>query len=381
MEREPTSPLDATRHGGVRAPADPQVTRRELIRTAAATSALTLMSTVIPSTAGALMPDASIANALAPRARLEPATQQFIDGLAGAPPLYTLTPAAAHKVLTDLQSRPVPMTDADVEDVTWPVGPTGTTRIRIYRPRGATGTLPLLMYFHGGGWVLGDTITHERLMRELAHGTQAAVVFVDYVNSPEARYPVQNEQAYAAMLYAVENARRLRLDPSRLAVAGDSVGGNMAAAITIMARERRGPAIGYQVLFYPLVDYISERPSYLRYAEGPWLITKTMKWMFDLQGLDGSEDHHAFPLRATVEQLRGLPDALVITDDDILQDEGEEYALKLGEAGARVTAVRYNQTIHDFAMLNPLAATPAARGAIGQAVMALRGALHPPANG
>lgn len=308
---------------------------------------------------------------------LEPTTQAFIDSLAGAPPLYTLSGADAHQVLTGLQSQPIALQPADVVDTTWPVGPTGSTRIRIVRPKGSTETLPLLMYFHGGGWVLGDTITHDRLVRELANGVHAAVVFVDYVNSPEAQYPTQNEQAYASMLYAVEHAAALNVDASRLGIIGDSVGGNMSAVITLMAKERSGPKIAYQVLLYLLVDYLSDRPSYIKYADGPWLITKTMKWMFDLQGLDGSEDYHAFPLRASIEQLRGLPDALIVTDDDILQDEGEEYARKLSYAGARVTTVRYNGTIHDFAMLNPLAGTPATRGAIQQAITHLRGALHP----
>ena len=307
---------------------------------------------------------------------LEPATQRFLDGLAGAPPTWSLSPAAAHQGLTDLQSKPVPMRAADIEDTTWPVGPTGTTRIRIVHPKGATGTLPLLMYFHGGGWVLGDKVTHDRLVREMAEGVQATVVFVDYVNSPEAKYPTQNEQAYASMLYAVEHAKELNVDASRLAIMGDSVGGNMSAVVTLLAKERGGPKIAYQVLFYPLLDYIGTNASYRRFAEGPWLTTKTMKWMFDLQGMDGSEDYHAYPLRATVDQLRGLPDALLITDDDILQDEGEAYAAKLAQAGARVTTVRYNGTVHDFAMLNPLADTPAARGAIQQAITALRTALH-----
>lgn len=357
--------------------------RRAVLKAAAAAAAMPLASGLFPSNASAMLIDPDRATALMHRAArlarpaaLEPVTHAFIESLAGAPPLYTMQPADAHQVLTGLQSRPVKLVDATIEDAVWPVGPTGSTRIRIVRPRRATGPLPLLMYFHGGGWVLGDKITHDRLVRELAHGVNAAVVFVDYINSPEARYPIQNEQAYAAMLYAIEHARALRIDPTRVAVAGDSVGGNMAAIITIMAKERRGPTIAHQVLFYPLVDYLSTRPSYIKFADGPWLITKTMKWMFDLQGLNGTEDYHAFPLRASVEQLRGLPDALIVTDDDILQDEGEEYAVKLGEAGARVTSVRYNQTIHDFAMLNPLSETPAARGAIAQAVTALRGALH-----
>lgn len=310
------------------------------------------------------------------KGRLEPATQRFIDSLAGSPPTWSLSPAAAHKGLTDLQSRPVALLPADVQDTIWPVGPTGSTRIRIVRPQGTTETLPLLMYFHGGGWVLGDKITHDRLVRELATGVRAAVVFVDYVNSPDAKYPTQNEQAYASMLYAVEHARELNVDASRLAIAGDSVGGNMSAVVTLLAKERGGPKISYQVLLYPLVDYLSDTPSYRKYADGPWLDTKTMKWMFDLQGLDGSEDHHAFPTRASAEQLSGLPDALVITDDDILQDEGEAYAYKLAQGGARVTTVRYNATIHDFAMLNPLADTPATRAAVAQSVAALRGALY-----
>ena len=309
-------------------------------------------------------------------ASLEPTTQRFIDSLAGSPPVSTLSPEAAHKGLTDLQAKPVAMRPAEIEDTTWPVGPTGTTRIRIVRPVGARGPLPLLFYTHGGGWVLGDTITHERLVRELAEGVNAVVVFVDYINSPNAQYPTQNEQAYASLLYAVEHAKELGVDPSRVAIAGDSVGGNMAAVITLMAKERRGPRIRFQVLLYPVTDYRANNASYRKFADGPWLSAQTMQWMFDLQGFKGDEGSAAFPLRATVEQLRGLPDALIITDDDILQEEGEAYAAKLGQAGVRVTAVRYNQTIHDFAMLNPLADTPAVRGAVQQAISALRGALY-----
>ena len=306
---------------------------------------------------------------------LEPTTQRFIDSLVGAPPLSTLPPAAAHAVLTDLQAKPVPMRPAEIEDTVWPVGPTGTTRIRIVRPVDTYETLPLLFYTHGGGWVLGDTITHERLVRELAEGVNATVVFVDYINSPTAQFPTQNEQAYASLVYAVEHAKELRIDPDRIVIVGDSVGGNMAAVLTLMAKERRGPHIRFQVLFYPVTDYRKDDASYRRFENGPWLTARTMQWMFDLMGYTGNEGSNAFPLRATIEQLRGLPDALIITDDDILQDEGEAYALKLSQAGVRVTSVRYNQTVHDFVMLNPLADTPAVRGAVQQAITALRGAL------
>ncbi|MDF2774235.1 MAG: alpha/beta hydrolase family protein, partial [Geminicoccaceae bacterium] len=186
----------------------------------------------------------------------------------------------------------------------------------------------------------------------------------------------QNEQAYASLVYAVEHARELGIDPGRVAIAGDSVGGNMAAVLTLMAKEHGGPRIRFQVLFYPVTDYRTDNASYRKFADGPWLTARSMQWMFDLQGYKGDEGSEAFPLRATVEQLRGLPEALIITDDDILQEEGEAYAAKLGQAGVRVTAVRYNQTIHDFVMLNPLADTPAVRSAIQQAISVLSGALH-----
>jgi acetyl esterase len=309
--------------------------------------------------------------------RLEPTTQKFIDSVKG-PPLYELDAGAAHAVLTDLQSQPIELQDAHIEDVVWPVGPTGSTRIRIVRPAAAapTDTLPLILFCHGGGWVLGDKITHDRLVREIANGVGAAVVFVDYVNAPEAKYPTQQEQAYASMVYAVEHADELNVDPSRLAIVGDSVGGHMAAVVTLMAKQRKGPRIRFQVLFYPVTNFAADTPSYRKFADGPWLPAATMRWMFDLEGLTGEEtDPTTWPLRASVEQLRGLPDALIIVDDDIFQDEGERYADKLSEAGVRVTSVRYNETIHDFVMLNPLASTPAVRGAIDQAIGALRNAL------
>jgi acetyl esterase len=303
---------------------------------------------------------------------LEPTTQAFIDSLSGAPPLSQLSPADAHKVLTDLQSQPIPLQDAQIEDVVWPIGPTGETRIRIIRPADAAATdiLPVILYTHGGGWVLGDKITHDRLVREIANGVGATVVFVDYVNAPEAKYPVQQEQAYASLLYTVEHADELGVDPSRIAIVGDSVGGHMATLVTMMAKQRGGPKIRYQVLFYPVVDAISDNTSYRTFANGPWLTLDSAKFFFEQEGLS-PDKNEAWPLRASVDDLRGLPDALVIVDGDVLRDEGEAYADKLMEAGVRVTSVRYNDTIHDFVMLNPLANTPATRAAIQQAIDAL----------
>ena len=309
---------------------------------------------------------------------LELHTQQFIDSLAGAPPIYTLSPPDARAVLTRAQCIPVGRPSAQIDDMAWPVGPTGSVPIRVIRPVGGAEVLPVVMYFHGGGWVLGDRDTHDRVIREIAVGAQAAVVFVDYDRSPEARYPIAIEQAYAAILYVADNAAELRIDPLRLAVAGDSVGGNMAAAITLMSKQRRGPKIGFQVLFYPVTDAGFDTASYTQFADGPWLTKRAMEWFWDayLPDPTAREEATATPLNASLDQLSGLPEALVIVDEnDVLRDEGEAYARKLSDAGVRVTSIRYNGTIHDFVMLNALADTPATRGAIAQAVGALRGAL------
>jgi acetyl esterase len=305
---------------------------------------------------------------------LEPTTQKFINSLSGAPPLSQLSPTQAHQVLTDLQSQPIPLQDAQIEDVVWPVGPTGETRIRIVRPAGATGVLPVILYTHGGGWVLGDKITHDRLVREIANGVGATVIFVDYINAPEAQYPTQQEQAYESLVYMVDHADELRIDPSRLAIVGDSVGGHMAAWVTLKAKERNGPKIRFQVLFYPVVDAIADTESYREFSNGPWLTADSAKFFFTAEGLTGKESD-AYPLRASVDELRGLPDALIVVDDDILRSEGEAYADKLAQAAVRVTSVRYNGTIHDFVMLNPLANTPAVRAAVQQAIDMLKIAL------
>lgn len=312
---------------------------------------------------------------------LEPATQTFIDSLAaaGSPPIYTLTPIAARAVLAGAQAVPVAKPPASIQDTTFPVGPTGSVRIRIVRPEGATGILPVVMHFHGGGWILGDRNTHDRLTRELAVGANAAVVFVDYERSPEARYPVAIEQAYAATRYVAEHGKELGVDPTRLAVVGDSVGGNMAAAVTLMAKERGGTEIDFQVLFYPVTDADFDTESYQTFADGPWLTRPAMEWFWNayLPDLARRKEITATPLNASIDQLEALPEALVIVDEnDVLRDEGEAYARKLSQAGVRVTATRYNGTVHDFVLLNALADTPATRAAVQQASAALRAVLH-----
>jgi acetyl esterase len=304
---------------------------------------------------------------------LEPRTQRFIDALDG-PPLYTLSPHDARDVLSSVQSVTVAKLPAMREDLFLPTGPTGAVQVRIVRPVAAAGALPIVMHFHGGGWILGDRDTHDRFTREIAVGANAAVVFVEYSRSPEARYPHAVEEVYAATDYVASHGRELGLDPGRMALLGDSVGGNMVAAVTLLAKQRGGPRIDLQVLCYPVTDANFETASYREFADGPWLTRRGMQWFWDayLPNVGAREAITATPLSASIDQLRGLPEALVIVDEnDVLRDEGEAYARKLSQADVRVTTVRYNGTIHDFLLLNPLAETPAVRAAIQQITSAL----------
>jgi acetyl esterase/lipase len=315
-----------------------------------------------------------------PAVVLEPAAQALADALAasGGPPLYTLSPQDARAVLDRAQSGDVAMAPAQIEPHTIPGGPSGEVSITIVRPVGTTGSLPAVLYTHGGGWILGGFATHERLVRDLAQQTGAAFVFVNYTPSPEAHYPVAIEQAYAALQWVAEHGAEFGIDGSRLAVAGESVGGNMTAAVTLLAKERGGPAIRYQALLYPVTNAAFDTDTYNQFADGPWLTRKAMAWFWDAYAPDPAvrAEPTASPLQATLEQLRGLPPALVITDEaDVLRDEGEAYGRKLRQAGVDVTAVRYEGVFHDFMMLNALAETNAARVAIAQTAQALKTAL------
>lgn len=333
--------------------------------------------TTIGATAIAIAAARTAAKAAATaKQHLDPGTQAFIDGLEGAQPLYTLTPDAARAVLSNLQqSATVMLADMTIADRTLPVGPGGETRIRIVRPAGAAGALPAVVYIHGGGWVIGDNQTHDRLIRELAVGAGAVIVFIDYDRSPEARFPTAIEQGYAVAKYVAEHAEEFDADVSRLVIAGDSVGGNMATVVALMAKERGGPAIAGQMLLYPVTDASLSTASYAEFAEGPWLTKKAMEWFWDqyLPNPAKRDDIHASPLNASLDQLAGLPRTfLVVDENDVLRDEGEAYGRKLAQAGVKVTSVRYNGTIHDFMMLNPIAMTPAVRAAVAQSIGFLR---------
>ena len=308
---------------------------------------------------------------------LEPASQRLAEATVGPPFLYELSPAEARAVLDELQAAPI---DKPPVHDRWTAVPAdvGDVRVRIVRPRDAVGTLPAILYMHGGGWVLGNADTHDRLVRELAVGTGAAVVFVEYDRSPEARYPVAVEQGYATAQWIVRDGAANRLDPNRIAVAGDSVGGNMTAALTLMAQERGDVRFVHQSMYYPVTDAAMDTGSYEQFAEGYFLTAKMMAWFWDAYepDLERRLEPLASPLRASDEQLARLPPAFLMVDEaDVLRDEGEAYAARLRAAGTPVTTVRYDGITHDFLALNPLSGTHATRAAIAQAIAILRNGL------
>ena len=308
---------------------------------------------------------------------LEPASQEFVDATSTPPFLYELTPAEARKVLDDVQAKPIDKLPVDDRWITVPAE-VGDVRVRIVTPPGAEGTLPVILYMHGGGWVLGNAGTHDRLVRELVVGTGAAVAFVEYERSPEAHYPVAIEQGYAVAQWIVREGEANGLDPERMAVAGESVGGCMTAAIALMAHDRGDVRFVQHSMWYPVTDAAMDTGSYEQFAEGYFLTAKGMAWFWDayLPDVDRRSEPYASPLRASDEQLAGLPPAFLLVDEaDVLRDEGEAYAARLRAAGNDVTTVRYDGITHDFMMLNPLSATHATRAAVAQAISILHDAL------
>jgi len=309
---------------------------------------------------------------------VERAAQAFADANANPPFTHQLPIEDTRNGLNALQSEPVDAPYADISDLTIP-GPDGEVSIRVVRPPGAHGPLPVILHIHGLGWVFGGKITHDRLMRELAVGSHAAVVFPDYSLSPEAKYPTAIEEIFAVAQWVTKAGAEQNFDTDRFAIVGDSVGGNMAAATTLLAKERGGVHFVQQVLFYPVTDATFDTPSSHQFAEGYFLRRDTMLWFWDQYIADPKQrtEPTASPLQATVEQLAGLPPALIIVGEaDVLRDEGEAYAHKLRQAGVPVVSVRYQAAIHDFVGLNPLRVTDAAQGAITQATAVLRRALR-----
>ena len=310
---------------------------------------------------------------------VDPAVDEAIDhrvrallkklNAGGGKPVEELSPRDARQVLTNLQTsvavelRPARVSSKiithDGQDL----------ELTVVRPAGPEKTVPAFMFFHGGGWVLGDFPTHERLVRDLVAYSGGAAVFVNYTPSPEAQYPVAIHQAYAATKWVSEFGHEINVDGRRLAVVGNSVGGNMSAVISLMAKDRGGPDIRLQALLWPVTDANFDTTSYHEFAEGRFLSRNMMKWFWDSYTTDPNEraEIYASPLRAMTEELRGLPPALVLTaGNDVLRDEGEEYARKLDVAGVDVIAVRYSGLIHDWGLLNPISQVPAVQASLLQ---------------
>ncbi|MEU6069738.1 MULTISPECIES: alpha/beta hydrolase [Streptomyces] len=315
-----------------------------------------------------------------PTPQLEPAAKELVDATAPHPRIYEVPPDQGRDILAGLQTgEGVEKPPIDEDWVSVDAGQWGTVRARIVKPKGADGPLPVILYIHGAGWVFGDENTHDRFVRELAVGADAAAVFPVYDRAPEAKYPTQNEQNYAVAQWVVAHGADHGLDSSRLAVCGDSVGGNMSAVLAQMAKDRGDVRLAAQVLLYPVTDANFDTPSYLQFAEGYYLTRDGMMWFWDQYTTDDSQrrERYAAPLLASLDDLKDLPPAVVVTDEaDVLRDEGEAYAARLREAGVPVTAVRVLGMVHDFLMLDSLRDCYATNVARRIAVGALRNALH-----
>jgi acetyl esterase len=308
---------------------------------------------------------------------LDPALKVVLDQLAAqpGPQLHELSVEDARSFYDSMQlpSQEIPVDSVAERSIP---GPAGEVPIRAYRPADAgSGALPGLVFFHGGGWVIGSLDTHDPTCRDLANQAGCVVVSVDYRLAPEARFPAAAEDCYAATCWVAEQgAAELGVDPTRLAVGGDSAGGNLASVVPLMARDREGPALRHQLLIYPVTDADFSRASYVENAEGYLLTTSAMQWFWDHYVPEETERQEAYcaPLRAA--ELAGLPPALVITAEfDPLRDEGEAYARRLEEAGVPTTLTRYDGMIHGFFGMGLLA--EGARNAVAQASQALREAL------
>lgn len=296
----------------------------------------------------------------------------------GGKPIEEMSPVDARQVLVGAQ-KSVSFDYSDIEESERTITQDGISlNIHIVKPKGAIDNLPVFMFFHGGGWVLGDFPTHKRLVRDLVVKSGAVAVFPDYTPSPEAQYPTAINQAYAATKWVSENGKEIGVDGSKLAVVGNSVGGNMAAVVALMAKDKNGPKLQYQVLLWPVTDSDFSRESYEKYGKERFLTAPLMKWMWDnyTTDLEKRKEKYASPNKASLEELKGLPPALLhVAENDILHDEGVAYGRKLDEAGVPTTLAVYKGFIHDYGMLNPLAHIPAIQESLTHAASTIKEAL------
>lgn len=301
-------------------------------------------------------------------------TQALLEAIeqGGGKPMEQLSAEDARAILVGAQAG-ITLPAADVTYKTIDLNGDKIDLV-IVKPEGSTEALPAFMYFHGGGWVLGDFPTHERLIRDLVVRSGSAAVYVDYTRSPEAKYPTAINQAYAATQWVAKNGKQIGVDGSRLAVAGNSAGGNMATVVALKAKQAGTPKLKFQLLLWPVTDANFNNPSFQEFGQGHFLTSGMMQWMWDNYTTDPIQRNeiYASPLRASLEQLKGLPPTLIQTaEKDILRDEGEAYARKLSQAGVDVTSTRYNGMVHDYGLLNPLSGVAAVETALDQAGYAL----------
>jgi acetyl esterase len=298
-------------------------------------------------------------------------TKKFLQVLnSGGTPLEKLQIKDARNVLVGAQVG-VNVDLSGIEESEKTIENDGlTVKLNIVRPSNKTGKLPVFIFIHGGGWVLGDYPTHKRLVRDLVVASGCVAVFVNYSPSPEAKYPIAINEIYVATKWVAEHGDKINVDGKKLGIVGNSVGGNMAAATTLMAKEKNGPKIKFQVLLWPVTDATFDWDSYKKYGTDRFLTTSVMKWMFDQYTTNPTDRKSKFvsPLKATIEELKGLPPTLIqVAQNDILRDEAEAFGRKLDEAGVTVTTVRYNGMIHDFGLLNALASLPTTRSMLSHA--------------
>ena len=307
-------------------------------------------------------------------------TEEFISKIEAADgqPLYKMTPQEARNFLENLQSQTHKEISANTTDTTI-LTEAGNVDIRVVKPQHTEEKLPVILYLHGGGWILGGKESFDMLIKKLAVFTNSTVIFPDYSRSPEVQYPTALNEIYAVLEYIFQNPEEFNIDPERIAIAGDSAGANMATVTALRAINKNGPKILFECLFYPVTNSDMDTKSYDLFKDGPWLSKKAMEWFWEAYVPDKKlrDDIYISPLKAEEEDLAKLPQTLIITaENDVLRDEGEAYARKLDSAGVDVLNVRINGTIHDFLMLNALADTLPARGAMALACTMLKKALH-----
>ena len=310
---------------------------------------------------------------------LEPRVQAFIEAIDRRPRLSEPELPATRRFVEAAQRVELTRPGVEVWDFEMPGAPSGSVWVRVLRPRGVIGALPAIVYMHGGGWVLGSVRTHDRLMRDIVVETGTVVIAPMYSLSPEAPYPAALEECYAVLKHCAETARALGVDRSRIAVAGDGAGGNLAAALALLAKQRDGPKLAAQVLICPWADRRTDdlgsgesgASEFPRRDELEWC------WRQYAPAPTRSREITASPARASAEQLAGLPRTLVITAEaDVTRRAAETYARRMRAAGVSVLAVRYEGTIHDFLVINDLCGTDAATAALAQAVTFLNSVLR-----